>query len=150
MPPFIIFEGKLCSPDIIFISWEQELLIKINGGHTEAAISLLLLYLLCYVQYPKECVNVHLSLRRYILKVYDSARLPNKFNAISERKKLLRLYFLCFVGEFEIENNKGENKRTPSHSNVFVALELISLLRVLLQHIGCCFITLVEVLIYTN
>ena len=67
---------------------------------------------------------MHPSLQRYILKVYDSARLPNKFNAISERTKLLRLYFLCFVGEFEIENNKGENKRTPSHSNVFVALEL--------------------------
>ena len=62
----------------------------------------------------------------------------------------LIFYFLCFVGDFEIESNKSENKRTPSHSNVFVALELISLLRVLLQHIGCCFITLVEVLIYTN
>ena len=32
MPPFIIFEGKLCSPDNIFISGEQELLIKIKGG----------------------------------------------------------------------------------------------------------------------
>ena len=32
--------------------------------------------------------------------------------AIFERTKLLRLYFLCFVGEFEIENNKSENKRT--------------------------------------
>ena len=77
---------------------------------------------------------MHPSLQRYILKVYDSARLPNKFNAISERTKLLRLYFLCFVGEFEIENNKGENKRTPSHSNVFVALELISLLSVTTTH----------------
>ena len=27
-----VFEGKLCSPKIIFISGEQELLIKINGG----------------------------------------------------------------------------------------------------------------------
>ena len=31
MPPFIICEGKSCSPDNIFISGEQELLIKING-----------------------------------------------------------------------------------------------------------------------
>lgn len=92
---------------------------------------------------------MHLSLQRYILKVYVR-KTAKQIIAISERTKLLRLYFLCFVGEFEIENNKGENKRNPSHSNVIVALELISLLRVLLQHIGCYFITLVEVLIYTN
>ena len=78
MPPFIIFEGKLCSPDNIFISGEQELLIKINGGHTEALITFLLLYFVCYVEYPKECVNVYLFLQKYILKVYDSARLPTK------------------------------------------------------------------------
>ena len=55
MPPFIIFEGKLCSPDNIFISGEQELLIKIKGGggHTEALITFLLLYFVCYVEYPK-------------------------------------------------------------------------------------------------
>ena len=76
--PLSYLRGKLCSPKIIFISGEQELLIKINGGHTEAPITFLLLYFVCYVQYPKECVNVHLFLERYILKVYDSARLPTK------------------------------------------------------------------------
>ena len=39
MPPFIIFEWKLCSLDNIFISGEQELLIKINGGHIGALIT---------------------------------------------------------------------------------------------------------------
>ena len=101
MPPFIVFEGKLCYPKIIFISGEQELLIKINGGHTEALITFLLLYFVCYVEYPKECVNVYLFLQKYILKVYDSARLPTKL-----------LQFLCFVGEFEIANNKGENRES--------------------------------------
>ena len=78
MPPFIIFEGKLCSPDNIFISGEQELLIKINGGVHRSVDYFLLLYFVCYVEYPKECVNVYLFLQKYILKVYDSARLPTK------------------------------------------------------------------------
>ena len=38
----------------------------------------LLLYFVCYVEYPKECVNVYLFLQKYILKFYDSARLPTK------------------------------------------------------------------------
>ena len=51
---------------------------KWGGGHTEALITFLLLYFVCYVEYPKECVNVYLFLQKYILKVYDSARLPTK------------------------------------------------------------------------
>ena len=78
MPPFIIFEWKLCSPDNIFISGQQELLIEINGGHTEALITFSLLYFVCYVEYPKECVNVYLLLQSYILKNEDNARLPTK------------------------------------------------------------------------
>ena len=62
----------------IFISREQELLIKTNGGHTEALITFLLLYFVCNVENPKECLNVYLFLQRYILKVCDSARLPTK------------------------------------------------------------------------
>ena len=46
------------------------------GAHTEALITMLLLYFVCNVEYPKECFNVFLFLQRYILKVYDSARLP--------------------------------------------------------------------------
>ena len=48
------------------------------GGHTEALITFLLLYFVCNVEYPKECLNVYLFLQRYILKVCDSARLPTK------------------------------------------------------------------------
>ena len=62
----------------IFISREQELLIKTNGGHTEALITFLLLYFVCNVENPKECLNVYLFLQRYILKVCDNARLPTK------------------------------------------------------------------------
>lgn len=45
-------------------------------AHTEALITMLLLYFVCNVEYPKECLNVFLFLQRYIFKVYDSARLP--------------------------------------------------------------------------
>ena len=48
------------------------------GGHIEVLITLLLLYFVCNVEYPKEFLNLHLFLQRYILKVYDSERLPTK------------------------------------------------------------------------
>ena len=84
-------------------------MIKTNGGHTEALITFLLLYFVCNVEYPKECLNVYLFLQRYILKVCDNARLPTKLLQFLNEQFF---YFLCFVGEFKIENNKSENKRT--------------------------------------
>ena len=72
MLKFIILEGELCSPDQIIISVEQELLIKISGGHTCALISLLYLYFVCNVEYPKDCKNAYLFLQRYVLKVFDN------------------------------------------------------------------------------
>ena len=42
MSLFIIFEGGVHSPDDIYISVEQEILLKINGGHTSALTMLLL------------------------------------------------------------------------------------------------------------
>ena len=78
MPPFIVFEGEVHSPDDIFISAEQEILLKINGGHTSALTTLLLIYFVCNIQYPKECMNVYTFLQRYILNVYDSVKLPTK------------------------------------------------------------------------
>ena len=95
--PSTYLRGELRSPDNIFISGEQELLKKINGGgggrHTEALITLLLLYFVFNVEYPKKCLNLYLFLQRYILKVYDRARLPTKAMAIFERTKLQKLYF---------------------------------------------------------
>ena len=78
MPPFIISQGNLQSPEDIFISGEREILLRINGGYTSALITLLLLYFVCNIQYPKECTNVYLFLQRYVLKVYDIVKLPTK------------------------------------------------------------------------
>ena len=47
MPPFIIFEGKLCSPDNIFISGEQELLMKINGGGAHRSVDYFFIVVFC-------------------------------------------------------------------------------------------------------
>ena len=79
MPPIItcIFKGQVYSPDNIFISGEQELLLKISGKHTSALVTLLI-YFVCNIQYRKERMKVYIFLQRYVLTVYDSVRLPTK------------------------------------------------------------------------
>ena len=75
MPLFIIFEGELQSPDGIYLSAEQEILLKINGGLTSAPLTMLLLvYFVCNIQYPKECMNVYMFLERYV-NIYESVKL---------------------------------------------------------------------------
>lgn len=75
-------KGAVHSPDDVFISGEQDLLLKMNGGHTSALITLLFLYFVCNIQYPKECMNLYIysvgGAQRYVLNVYDSVRLPTK------------------------------------------------------------------------
>ena len=54
MTPFIICEGQLEAPDDIYLSAERNLLLKVNGGHTSALDTLLLIYFVCIMEYPKE------------------------------------------------------------------------------------------------
>ena len=78
MTPFIIFEGQLQAPDDIYLSGERNLLLKVNGGHTSALVTPLLIYFVCNIEYPKECRNTYLFLQREVLNVYDSVKLPTK------------------------------------------------------------------------
>ena len=78
MTPFIIFEGQLQAPDDIYLSGERNLLLKVNGGHTSALVTLLLIYFVCNIEYPKECRNTYFFLQREVLNVYDSVKLPTK------------------------------------------------------------------------
>ncbi|XP_073250654.1 uncharacterized protein [Porites lutea] len=78
MTPFIIFEGQLQASDDIYLSGERNLLLKVNGGHTSALVTLLLIYFVCNIEYPKECRNTYLFLQREVLNVYDSVKLPTK------------------------------------------------------------------------
>ena len=75
--PFIIFKGELHSPDDIYLGAEQEILLKINGGHTSALTASLPVYFVCNtcIQYPKECMNVYMFLQRNVLNVYESVTL---------------------------------------------------------------------------
>ena len=52
MTPFIIFEGQPQAPDDIYLSGERNLLLKVNGGHTSALVTLLLIYFVCNIEYP--------------------------------------------------------------------------------------------------
>ena len=50
VPPLIIFEGEVHSPDDIFISEKQDLLLKINGGAYQRPDQLAVI--IFGVQYP--------------------------------------------------------------------------------------------------
>ena len=50
MTPFIIFEGQLQTPDDTYFSVERNLLLKVNGGHTSALVTLLLMYFVCNIR----------------------------------------------------------------------------------------------------
>ena len=67
MTTLIIFEGQLQAPDNIYLSGKRNLLIKVNGGHTSALVTLLLIYFMCNREYPKECRNSYLFLQREVL-----------------------------------------------------------------------------------
>ena len=71
MTPSIIFEGQLQAPDDTYFSVERNLLLKVNGGHTSALVteSLLLIYFVCNIEYPKELrsAETHLFLQREVL-----------------------------------------------------------------------------------
>ena len=67
MAPFLIIEGQLQTPDDIYLSGERNLFLKVNGGHTSALVTLLLIYFVCNIEYPKECRNSYLFLQREVL-----------------------------------------------------------------------------------
>ena len=77
MPPLSLSKEELHSPDDIYLGAEQEILLKINGGHTSALTASLPVYFVCNtcIQYPKECMNVYMFLQRYVLNVYESVTL---------------------------------------------------------------------------
>ena len=77
MPPLSLSKEELHSPDDIYLGAEQEILLKINGGHTSALTASLPVNFVCNtcIQYPKECMNIYMFLQRYVLNVYESVTL---------------------------------------------------------------------------
>ena len=78
MSPFLVFTRSIDDPDNnMTVAAENKVLIEAEGIW-EAVEVLLMAYYVCNVQYPKECLNTYLFLKRSVLKVYDSQKLPTK------------------------------------------------------------------------
>lgn len=76
-PPKIVMVGSLPSPTEIAIVGEQTKLLHCTGN-LAALRSLLILYYILNVHYPKKCFNTFIYLQNKVLKVDDSVLLPKK------------------------------------------------------------------------
>ena len=78
MSPFLIICGSIVDPDEeMMVAGENELLLNASGI-LEAVEMMLMVYYVCNMAYPKECLNTYLFLQRSVLKVFDSQKLPTK------------------------------------------------------------------------
>ena len=68
MSPFIVFGGTFVEPEEeMVIAAENEVLLQVEGI-LQAVESLICMYYVCNIQYPKECLNTFIFLQRNILK----------------------------------------------------------------------------------
>ena len=77
-PLFIFPDLEPAVYENIYIAGEKQLLMAITGGIIEGVGSLMFLYYVCNLKYPKECFNTLTFLQRQILKVYDTQKVPTK------------------------------------------------------------------------
>ena len=74
MSPFLIICGSIVDPEEeVTVAGENELLLNASGI-LEAVEMMLVVYYVCNMAYPKECLNTYLFLQRSVLKVFDSQR----------------------------------------------------------------------------
>ena len=70
MSPFIVFGGTFVEPEEeMVIAAENVVLLQVEGMF-QAVESLICMYYVCNIQYPKECLNTFVFLQRNILKAY--------------------------------------------------------------------------------
>ena len=76
--PFLIFtedsEGRV---DKISIAGEKRVLLDADDV-VSAVSSLMFMYYVCNLEYPKECFNTFLFLQRAVLKVFDRVKVPTR------------------------------------------------------------------------
>ena len=78
MSPFIFIGGAVNNPtQEMAVAGEHEVLLKASGI-LEAFESLMCIYYVCNIQYPKECTNNYIFLQRSLLKVFDNQKVPTK------------------------------------------------------------------------
>ena len=79
MAPFLIFNGSLEEPrGDISVAAENRVILQDATGIIEATLSLMFLYYVCNLEYPKECFNTFFFLQRHALKVFDTQKVPTK------------------------------------------------------------------------
>ena len=64
-------------PDETSVVAENQVIFK-DVGFLDAIESMMMLYYICNVEYPKECFNTFLFLQRQVLKVHDTQKVPTK------------------------------------------------------------------------
>ena len=71
MSPFIVFGGAFVQrpEEEMVIAAENEVLLQVEDI-LQAVESLMCMYYVCNIQYPKECLNTFIFLQRNILKAY--------------------------------------------------------------------------------
>ncbi|CAB4011852.1 Hypothetical predicted protein [Paramuricea clavata] len=79
MAPFLVIGGTCqnSQPHETSVVAENHVVFK-HLGLLDAVESMMLLYYVCTLEYPKECFNTFLFLQRQVLKVYDTQKIPTK------------------------------------------------------------------------
>ena len=77
---FIIPIGGTCQntlTDETAVVAENQVLLK-NLGFLDAVESMLMIYYVCNLEYPKECFSTFLILQRQAMRVHDTQKVPSK------------------------------------------------------------------------
>ena len=78
MSPFVFIGKAVNDPnEEMAVVGENEVLVNASGI-LEVFESLMCIYYICKIQYPKECANTYIFLQRSLLKVIDTQKVPTK------------------------------------------------------------------------
>ena len=78
MYPYVIFcEDSNGSVNRIFIAAEKRILMEADDI-LAAVSSLMFIYYICNLEYPKQCFDTFLFLQRAVLKLFDRVKVPTK------------------------------------------------------------------------
>ena len=79
MAPFLLIGGTMEEPqpsDVAIIAENRAILEGM--GLVDALESMMFLYYICNLEYPKECANTFILIQRMIMNVYDTQKVPTK------------------------------------------------------------------------
>ena len=79
MAPLLVIAGTCDDPQPheTSVVAENQVIFK-DVGFLDGIKSMMMLYYVCNLEYPKECLNTFLFLQRQVLKVHDMQKIPTK------------------------------------------------------------------------